>query len=164
MLSKTPIRFCILAGLCGLPTMQAQSGITVAGLGYRNPAATIVAGQMTTVSIFGVAGRFPSPVFPIQVATGFPTEVNGLSANFVQGLVTIQLQIRGVQQTACPASGPCSPATTLTFQIPYELVPGSSDKPMLMNLEKGTTVASVNINPVVDSVHIVNTCYQQGFF
>jgi uncharacterized protein (TIGR03437 family) len=33
-----------------------------------------------------------------------------------------------------------------------------------MILEKGTTVASVNINPVVDNVHIINTCDQTGIF
>jgi uncharacterized protein (TIGR03437 family) len=117
-----------------------------------------------TVSVFGVAKRIPTPVFPTSGTAGFPTEVSGISADFVQGLVTVQLEIRGVQQTACPASGTCAPATTLTIVIPYELNPDSGTPAQLHVREAGSTVATVNLKPVSDSVHIINTCDQTGIF
>src|SRR5258706_13236980 len=106
---------------------EAQTGVTVAGFGYRNPSNTVLAapGQILLVSVFNVVTRIPEPVFPVAT-NGFPTEVRGVSVDFVQGPVTVQLQIRGIQQSPCPRSGSCSPATSLTIQIPYELNPNSS--------------------------------------
>src|SRR6266404_3075418 len=98
---------------------EGQTGITVAGFGYRMPSNSISAapGQAMTVSVFGVPARIPNPVFPVAM-NGLPTEVEGLSVTFIQDPISIPLQIRGVQQSSCPASGVCSPATTFTIQIP----------------------------------------------
>lgn len=144
----------------------AQTGIPVAGFGYRTPANTIVAapGQLLTVSVFGVAARIPNPIFPSPQPDGFPTQVNGISADFVQGPITIQIQLRGVQQTACPATGACSPATTLTIQIPYALDTNSTSPAILHVNENGALVATVNLQPATDSVHIINTCDQTGVY
>jgi uncharacterized protein (TIGR03437 family) len=145
---------------------RAQTGIVVAGFGYRTPANAIVAapGQILTVSVFGVAARISSPVFPPPDSGGFPTEVNGISADFVQGPLTVQMQIRGIQQTPCPPSGACSPATTLTIQIPYELDPASTSSAALRIKEGGAAVATVDLAPALDSVHIINTCDQTGIY
>src|SRR5258708_27689821 len=101
---------------------EGQTGITEAGFGYRMPSNSISAapGQAMTVSVFGVPARIPNPVFPVAM-NGLPTEVEGLSVTFIQGSISIPLPIRGVQQSSCPATGVCSPATTFTIQIPYEL-------------------------------------------
>jgi len=150
-------------GLSGIA--QAQTGIGVAGFGYRKPASTITAapGQVMIVSVFGVAERIPDALFPLT-ANGYPTEVKGITVAFVQGLVTVQLPIRGIQQSACPASGACSPATTLTLQNPYELNPGSSTPAYLDVKEGGATVAKVTLSPVSDSVHLISTCDETGIF
>jgi uncharacterized protein (TIGR03437 family) len=150
-----------------LPSLgYAQTGIAVAGFGYRVPANAIVAapGQVLTVSVFGVAARIANPVFPAPGSAGFPTEVNGLSADFVQSPVTVQVQIRGVQQTPCPATGVCSPATTFTIQIPDELDPGAASPAALRIKEGGAVVANLDLKPVTDSVHIINTCDQTGVY
>jgi uncharacterized protein (TIGR03437 family) len=156
--------FLIALGISS--TGLAQTGIAVAGFGYRTPANAIVAapGQLLTVSIFGVAARIANPIFPTVQSGGFPTEVNGLSADFVQGPVTVQMQIRGVQQTPCPATGACSPATTFTIQMPYELDPGAASPAALRIKESGTAVATLDLTPATDSVHIINTCDQTGIF
>jgi len=159
------IRIFPLVTVLSLSAM-AQTGIIVAGAGYRIPAGTVTAapGQVLTVSVFGVATRFPNPVFPVATGAGYPTTVQGVSVNFLQGPLTVQLQIWGVQQTACPATGACSPATTFTLQIPYELDPGSTDQASLQVLENGVTSAQVLLNPVTDNVHVINTCDQTGIF
>jgi len=137
---------------------QSQTGLTVAGFGYRKPANTITAapGQVLTVSSFGITKRIPDPVFPLPTATGLPTEVEGVSVDLVQGPVTVQLPIRGIQQNP--------PATTLTIQIPYELIVDSRDPARLRIKEGGATVSEIAVNPVADSVHVINTCDQTGIF
>jgi uncharacterized protein (TIGR03437 family) len=144
----------------------AQTAIAVAGFGYRVPADAIVAapGQILTVSLFGLMARIPAPVFPTASVNTFPTTISGISADFVQGPVTVQLPIRGVQQTPCPAAGACSPATTLTLQIPYELDPTSAAPAVLRVHEAGAIAATVKLNAVSDSLHIINTCDQTGIF
>jgi uncharacterized protein (TIGR03437 family) len=156
----------LLAGVFCLQIALAQSGITVAGFGYQNPGKTIIAapGQVMTVSVFGVAGRFPGAFFPISGSSGLPTVVESMSVNFVQGPVTDQLPIRGVQQSSCPATGDCSPATTITIQIPYDLNPDSGVPATLEIDESGTLIAEVDIKAVEDSVHIINTCDQTGIY
>jgi uncharacterized protein (TIGR03437 family) len=159
------LAFVLLASFF-LSNAQAQTGFAVAGFGYRTPSGTITAapGQVLTVSVFGIAGRFPTAILPVAGSSGLPTVVGGISADFVQGPVTVQLQIRAVQQTACPASGQCSPATAVTIQIPYELSPESNAQATVHINEGGAMVAAVAINGVPDSVHVINTCDQTGIF
>lgn len=156
----------VLAALCGLAPGRAQTGITVAGSGYRTPGSTITAapGQVLTVSVFGIAPVTPNPIFPVGSPTGLPTVVAGISVNFIQGPVTVQLAIRGVQQTPCPSAGACSPATTLTLQIPYELDPASATQASLSISLGGSVIAQVGINGVTDSVHVIDTCDQTGIY
>jgi len=60
----TPVvrAFALLAGFGFFGMAQAQSGIGVAGFGYRTPANTITAapGQFLIVSVFGIA-PIPNP-------------------------------------------------------------------------------------------------------
>jgi uncharacterized protein (TIGR03437 family) len=155
----------LFVALCLSAVAQPQTGLSVAGFGYRKPANTITAapGQVLTVSSFGILKRIPEPVFPVAT-NGFPTEVEGVSVDIVQGPVTIQLQIRGIQQSACPTLRACSPATTLTIQIPDELSVDGSAQPGLRIKEGGATVAEIEVNPVTDSLHVINTCDQTGIF
>ena len=157
--------FALLAGLGLFAMAQAQTGIGVAGFGYRKPANTITAapGQVMIVSVFGIVTRFPDPVVP-PPSDGPPTAVQGITASFVQGPVTVQVQVRELQQSPCPASGACSPATSLTLQIPYELNPDSSTQAVLKIKEGGAVAAEVVLNPVTDSVHVLGTCDQTGVF
>jgi uncharacterized protein (TIGR03437 family) len=155
--------FALLAALSLSGAVQAQTGTTVAGSGYRKPAntATAAPGQVLMVSVYGIAARISSPVFP-TANNGFPTEISGISIDFVQGPVTIQLQIRGVQQGTCPAAGTCLPPTSFTIQIPYELNPDSSTQAVLQIKEGGKTAAEVALNAVTDNVRVINSCDQTG--
>jgi uncharacterized protein (TIGR03437 family) len=144
---------------------QAQTGIGVAGFGYRQPANAITAapGQFMIVSVLGITTRIPNPIVP-PITSGPAPAVQGITVGFVQGPVTVQVQIWEVQQSPCPASGACSPATTLTMQIPYELNPDSSTQAVLEVQENGAPVTNIVLNPVTDSVHVLNTCDQTGLF
>ena len=66
---------------------MAQTGIPVAGFGYRTPADRVTAapGQVMIVSVFGAAARLAGPVFPVVGPEGLPTTVSGFSVDFVQG-------------------------------------------------------------------------------
>lgn len=151
----------MVTGLFFFSTAEAQQ---VAGFGYRLPGRAITAapGQTMSVSIFGVNGRFSEPVLGLPGLNGLPTELRGISLDFVQGPLTIQLPIRAIQQSSCPATGACSPATTITTQIPFEMNPDSPDAPLLRIRESGLRVAEVAITAVTDSIHILNTCDQIG--
>lgn len=166
LLTRVPRVLTLLAALGFSGMAQAQTGIGVAGFGYRNPANTITAapGQVLMVSVFGIVTRIPDPVLPVANNAGFPTEVKGISVDFVQGPVTVQLEIRGIQQSPCPPSGACSPATSLTIQIPYELNPDSGIQALLRIKEGGAPLADVVLSAVTDSVHVINTCDQTGIF
>ena len=157
--------FSVLAPLGLSAIAQAQTGLPVAGFGYQLPGKTITAapGQIMSVSVFGISARIPEPLFPVAT-NGFPTEVNGISVDFVQGLLTVQLPVRGVQQSTCPPSGTCSPATTLTIQIPFEFNPDSHVEALLRVKEAGKPVAEAVLNGVTDAVHVINTCDQLGVF
>src|SRR6266446_2838282 len=145
--------------------VEAQTGITVAGFGYRTPSNLINAapGQVMAVSVFGVPTRIPNPVFPVAM-NGLPTDVQGLSVTFVEGPISIPLPIRGVQQTSCPATGVCSPATTFTIQIPYELSLDSDAGAALEVRDGVMVVAEVVVPPVTDTIHVINTCDQTGTY
>lgn len=141
----------------------AQTGLTVAGFGYRVPSNSVAAapGQVMTVSVFGIARRASTPILPVPL-NGLPTEVEGLTVSFVQGSASTALPIRAVQQSACPATGACSPATTFTIQIPYEL--NVTAAAALEMRDTGNVVARVAISPVTDDIHIINTCDQTGIY
>lgn len=144
---------------------EGQTGVTVAGFGYRTPSNSVsgAPGQVMTVSVFGVLTRLPDPVFPVA-GNGLPTNVQGLSVTFVQGTISIPLPIRGVQQSSCPATGVCSPATTFTIQIPYELSLDSDAGATLEVRDGATVVAHVAVKPVTDAIHVINTCDQTGVY
>jgi uncharacterized protein (TIGR03437 family) len=144
----------------------AQTGVTVAGFGYRTPDDVVTAapGQVMVVSVYGAVARIAEPIFPVATVDGLPTTVGGFSVDFVQGLLTVQLAIRALQQTPCPASGTCSPATSLTIQIPFELNPDSITRATLRFKEADKVFATAQLNGVTDSVHILNTCDQTGVY
>lgn len=142
----------------------AQTGIPVAGFGNGTPGDLVTAapGQLLVVSVYGVTARIPAPIFPIATENGLPTTVNGVSVDFKQGPLSVQLAIRALQQTPCPVAAGCSPATSITVQIPLEFNPDSSTRGGLLVKEAGKVVATVQLNGVTDSVHILNTCDQTG--
>lgn len=140
----------------------AQSGLSVTGFGYSLPANAITAapGQMMNVSVAGLNLTLDGPVQGIPDSNGLPLQLRGVSVDFVQGPVTVQLGIRGMQQSSCSKTSPCAVSTTISLQIPYELDPGSTDAALLRIKLNGTVAGEVAIHPVTDSVHIMNTCDQ----
>ena len=163
----TPVvrTFALLLGFSLFGMAQAQTGIGVAGFGYRQPANAITAapGQFMIVSVLGITTRIPNPIVP-PITSGPAPAVQGITVGFAQGPVTVQVQIWEVQQSPCPASGACSPTTTLSMQIPYELNPDSSTQAVLGVKENGAPVTDIVLNPVTDSVHVLNTCDQTGVY
>ncbi len=104
-------------------------------------------------------------MFTVSGQNGFPKLVNGPTVEFAQGALTVQMDIRGVQQTVCLAApAVCSPATTCTATMPFELIAESRDAAVLRVRENASIVAEVAINAVTDSVHVINTCDQTGIF
>jgi uncharacterized protein (TIGR03437 family) len=149
-----------------MPLSHAQTGLVVAGAGYSLPGSSITAapGQVLMVSVFGVTRRIAEPIAPVPGIDGLPTDAGGISVDFVQGPLTVQLPIRRIQQSPCPASGNCSPATSIVLQIPYELNPASSADAFLRVKEAGAKVGEVIIKPVTDNIHVLNTCDELGIF
>jgi len=145
---------------------QAMAPVSVAGYGYRKPANSIVAapGQTMTVSVFGALVRLQAPELPVAGGNGYPTEVRGISADFVQGPTTIALPIRVLQQSPCPSFGGCSPSTTITTQIPFELAPTPANPAKLRVKEGGVAISEIAIQAVTDSVHVINSCDETGIF
>jgi len=159
-MSKIP-RFAFLFS-CFAALGSSQSGLSVTGSGYALPANSITAapGQMMNVSVAGLNLTLDGPVQGVPDSGGLPLQLKGVAVDFVQGPVTVQLGIRGLQQSSCSKASPCAVSTTLSLQIPYELDPGSTDAALLRIKLNGTVAGQVAIDPVTDSVHIMNTCDQ----
>ncbi|HEU0119689.1 MAG TPA: hypothetical protein VFQ91_04130 [Bryobacteraceae bacterium] len=165
--NSSQLALLLLAAAHSVPLgAQALAQVAVAGQGYQLPSDTIIAapGQVLMISVFGVQTRLAAPVKPNPGPDGLPTTVNGITADFVQRNLTVALPIRMLQQSACPSFGGCSPSTTLTVQIPYELKDDSLHPAAIRVKEGGYAVTEVKVKAVSDQVHIVNACDQTGIY
>jgi uncharacterized protein (TIGR03437 family) len=139
-----------------------QSGVSLAGFGYSLPTNSIAAapGQIMVVSVAGLNLDLQTPLKGIPDNNGLPVQLNGVAVDFVQGPVTVQLGLIALQQSACSTDSPCSRSTSITLQIPYDLDPTSGDAASLRIKLNGSVAGAVALNPLTDSVHVLNTCDQ----
>jgi hypothetical protein len=140
--------------------LEAQTVITLAGTGYNTPhIAPAAAGQLFVVSLFGIKTNIQSPQITTPGPQGWPNSIDGVSVDLLQGNppATTPVEIRAIQQAQCPNPEACSPVTSITVQIPCSL-DTSSGFPELRISEQGTPVGGIILQPVSDTVHMLNTC------
>lgn len=155
----------------GLP---ASAQVTVVGSKYAPQQGVQVApGQVVTVLLTGLKTVFPANA-SVQRATTvpLPTQLAGISAAVQQtGTSSRPLPLLAVQQIdQCALTDNGSPTpdclvTALSVQIPSDLIVPNplAESPVavvsqLTITENGTTSRSFYLTPVMQNVHIVNTC------
>ena len=157
-----------------LCSAQQTSTLAFAGSGYVVPPAAINAapGQVLQVSVYGMRKLFPQPVLlsGLVADNKLPTTLNGVSVLFKRAGSSTQIPVPlfAIQQTNCTGSSvsPCSPITSITLQVPYELalppVGGGFALPVasLVVTEDGVPTGEIAIKPMYDNVHVMNTCDQ----
>lgn len=76
-----------------------QNAVSVAGFGYSLPANSVSAapGQLMVVSVAGLNLSLDGPIQGIPGNSGLPTELKGVAVDFVQGPVTVQIGLIGLQ-------------------------------------------------------------------
>ena len=157
---KTLIVFCI-----SVAAAFAQGGGAVVGAGYHTFAPVSVApGQVITVFVTGignVAQKYSAGNLPL------PTTLGGISATLNElGVITAATPILAVFPfSACKnnlAPQPCGTITAVTLQIPFELqpnIPGTARPPSIAFLTVSDQLghsASIELNPVLDQIHVVD--------
>jgi hypothetical protein len=160
---------CALAlagmGLCvAQQSTSAPNAIVFAGGGYQIPAnfLAVAPGQVIVLHVHGVTANISSPVLANPGPTGLPYTLAGLSVNLVQGQAgtATPIGLIAAYQTHC--LGPCSPVTGITLQVPFSLETNAGANgdppPQLQISQNGTVLGAVGLNPVSDSVHVINTC------
>jgi uncharacterized protein (TIGR03437 family) len=162
MMFSGPVRIALLLISCQLG--YSQTAPLPAFVGYRRPGTTLIVapGQMVTISVFGVAGRFANPVLPPAGINGFPLEVEGLRLELSQGTLRASLPISYLQQSACQPSSVCNPVTTLTTLFPDEMRVDADAATTLRVTERGAAVAELKLEVLSDQIHMINTCDQTG--
>jgi len=125
-----------------------QNTVSAAGFGYSLPTNSISAapGQVLVVSVAGLNLTIDGPIQGIPDFNGLPTQLKGVSVDFVQGPVTVQLGLRGLQQGTCAAAAPCDRSTSITLQVPFELDPGLADAATPRIKLNGTVAGEVGLS------------------
>jgi hypothetical protein len=160
--------------LC-LTAAFGQTSNTIFGAGYTLPAPINAApGQILNLFVQGIGagltGGVAAPGLPL------PTVLAGISVQ-LQQIYTPQsmaVPILAVRPASTCASGistgpsPCGRYTVVTVQIPYEMAPNCSvgcpsavslgNSVQLVVSENGVAGNAIELNPVLDAVHIANVC------
>jgi uncharacterized protein (TIGR03437 family) len=147
---------------CGLLLSSSLIAQTLAGSGYTVPAPVSVApGQIATFYVTG------TELALVDTPPGTPPTVT-LQQTGASTTAPIQ-SVRVVSQcpdvTAIQVST-CGSLTAITVQIPYELVPYcplcakpvSATPPLLTISRNGQALTSIELNPLVDEVHVLTAC------
>jgi uncharacterized protein (TIGR03437 family) len=152
--------------LTAMPSLWAQNanGLALAGYGYDVPKSVVVAapGQVIVVSVYGIHTVIPIPLGD----NSLPKQIGGMSVTLTQphGPSPLPVSLFGIQQTACPPQTACAPVTSISLLMPFELIPETpalgAVPPLLTIQENGTTTGQIQVLPVPDSVHMLNSCDQ----
>ncbi|HXJ43933.1 MAG TPA: hypothetical protein VNH18_31900, partial [Bryobacteraceae bacterium] len=157
-LMKTVIVFCL-----SIAAASAQNGAVV-GAGYHAFAPVPVApGQVVTVFVTGIGNvtqKYSAGSLPL------PATLGGISATLTEsGPIAVPI-LAVFPFSACRnniAPQPCGTITAVTLQIPFELqpnIPGRLAPPSLAFLTISDQVghsASMELNPVLDQIHVVGS-------
>jgi hypothetical protein len=156
--------------LVGLSPLFGQ-GPTLAGTGYTYPAIIDVApGQITTLFVIGLKIVLSSPVNATTIP--LPDTLAGIAVTLNQtGNQSTPVPLLSVRQvSACSDGAATAPGseltadcliTAITVEIPFELLPAPSSPVFAAELvitENGNVSKAFSVSPVLDHLHVVNTC------
>jgi hypothetical protein len=153
------------AVVCGAQQQPTSANaIILASGGYQVPPPylAVAPGQVIVLHVHGITATIGSSVKAVPGPSGLPNVLDGISVDLIQGQAgtVTGLGLSAAYQTNCIA--PCSPVTGITLQIPFALgtTSGSAggSPPQVRISQNGTPVGAVALQPVSDSVHVVNTC------
>lgn len=155
----------LLAGSSAIVPLEAQTAappVTLATSGYKlaYPVQDAAPGQLLVISLFGIKTRIPIPHLTTPTDTGWPSSVDGITVELVQGNppVAAPVEVRGAQQAYCAKTDVCSTITGITLQTPFTLADGDGSVPYFRVSEGGQVVGGVLLRAVPDNVHVINTC------
>jgi uncharacterized protein (TIGR03437 family) len=156
------------AAVVGLLPWGLHAQGIVLGAGYSAPRPVDVApGQVITVFV-RIPGKTPAD--PAKATPPLPTALSGFSAQLRQSfgdpMDAPLVSVADSQSCSNLGTVVCDTTTMVTVQIPYELnpnVPGTMAMlpPNLARLDisyNGAAASSLFLNPVMDRVHVLNSC------
>jgi uncharacterized protein (TIGR03437 family) len=134
----------------------------LAGSGYTAPAPVSVApGQIATFYVPG------TQLALVETPPGTPVTVTlqQTGANVAAPIQSVRVISQCPDVTAVLVAT-CGSLTAITVQIPYELVPFcplcaypvSATPPLLTITQNGPALTSIELNPLVDEVHVLTAC------
>jgi len=156
----------LAAGLVLTPALtQAQT--TVIGAGYTTPQ-PLDASPGQVITIFAkVQGRQQLQI-PVQANPPLPTTLSGFSVVFgplfKKTLLIPILSVSDTQSCSNVSPAQCDTVSQITVQIPYELMPNIPHVSLPQNFARleinynNTQTSSLFLNPIPDSIHLLNSC------
>lgn len=142
-----------------LSAQNSRSGALVA-TSYRIPSNQVTGapGQLSLLSLSGIAAKTGLPIKALPNANGYPVEVGGIRVRIIPDSgAPIDLQLIGLQQSGCaPVATNCTPVTSVTILIPESLPEGLTGT--LAVLDGSAVVAEFPFRAVTDNLHILNSC------
>lgn len=149
------------AAACFAQQSTTAGAIVLAGGGYQIPATSLAVapGQVIVLHVTGITTPINGSVNATPGPNGLPTVLDGISVDLIQGQAgtVTNLPLVALYQTHC--LGPCSPVTGITLQVPFTLdTSNAANPPQLRISENGAPAGAVSLQPVSDSIHVINTC------
>lgn len=167
-----PYVFAKAAGLFTAATLvlflvPAQGQTSVFGAGYSAPQPIVVSpGQVITI-FARVQGK---PLTPTVLSNDspLPTGLGGFSVllrqTYIDPVLIPILSVSDAQSCSNLSPVECDTVSQITVQIPYELMPNIPHVSLPQNFARleisynGSQTSSLFLNPVPDSIHILNAC------
>jgi uncharacterized protein (TIGR03437 family) len=154
----------------GSAVCHAQAVVT--GAGYATPSPTNAApGQVITIFV-RVPGK--TPAAPVTATPPLPTTLAGFTVLLRQTFPSVPVPVpilSAVDAQSCTILAPaaCDTVTMITVQVPFELTPNAPSTTVppisvpqnFARLEiayNGNQADSLVLNPVLDRIHVLNTC------
>jgi uncharacterized protein (TIGR03437 family) len=168
------VKPCVFAKAAGLLMAASlvlfpasgQAQTLVLGAGYTGPQPIVVApGQVITIFV-----RVPGKqLTSIMLANApLPTGLGGFSVllrqTFIDPVLIPILSVSDTQSCSNLTPVQCDAMSQITVQIPYELMPNIPHVSLPQNFARleisynGSQTSSLFLNPVPDSIHVLNSC------
>lgn len=159
----------LIVFVLSMPPLVAENSAAVVSGGYvRQTPVNVAPGQIITFFVHGIGSDLKKAVRASTVP--LPTTLAGISAMFIQSNPPIEIPIVAVEPI-----GPCANSsqpgcatsyTGVTLQIPFNIsatdpqarvgaIPAGGQ---IRFSENGSIIATVDVLPFVDQVHIVRSC------
>ena len=158
---------CIAVSVfCSVAVFGQADNPLIVSAGYSAPAQVSVApGQIITFFVSGIGRSLSQKV--TAASASLPKSLAGISATLQQAsrqFATPLVEVRPVSTCSPFPQVTCGTFTAVTVQVPFELieqVPGNFSVPvpaMLIMAENGSPGGAVQLNPVVDQIHVIKAC------